>query len=326
MSQGSPQSSPKRLAIGVDVGGTKIAFALIDDQGHSLATHRLPTEAEHGSERVLTHVVAGIDHLLTLAPQPVVGIGIGSPGQVDPVSGCVRNAVNLGWERIDLRSEVSKRLQQDIPIHIEKDANAAALGEMYFGAARGSQDFVLIAIGTGLGGGAVIGGEVVSGGNANAMEIGHLGLELGGRLCRCGLRGCPEMYVSGVGMTAGIEVHREHYPDSPLARLNDVSTTNILEAARAGDSLALKVLDEAAHWLATVMVMCGALINPTLYVIGGGLGHAAAHYLMGPATASFKQRTLPATHENVRLVESQVKSSAVGAGCLVWHALRKSAQ
>ncbi len=323
MSQSSPTSSPKRVAIGVDVGGTKIAFALIDDQGHSLATHRLPTEAEHGSERVLAHIVEGIAHLLVLAPEPVVGIGIGSPGQVDPTSGCVRNAVNLGWERIDLRAEVRKRLTHDIPVYIEKDANAAALGEMYFGAARGSHDFVLIAIGTGLGGGAVIGGEVVSGGNANAMEIGHLGLEANGRLCRCGLRGCPEMYVSGVGMAAGIEAHREAFPDSPLARLKDVSTTNILEAARAGDGLALKVLDEAAHWLGTVMVTCGALINPTLYVIGGGLGHAAANFLMEPAAASFKQRTLPATHENVRLVESQVKSSAVGAGCLVWHAQRQ---
>src|SRR5689334_19878601 len=130
-------SSTKRLAIGVDVGGTKIAFALIDDQGHSIATHRLPTQADHGSERVLAHIADGIAHLLALASEPVAGIGIGSPGQVDTVTGCVRNAVNLGWEHIDLRTEVGKRLPHEIPVHIEKDANASALGEMYFGAARG---------------------------------------------------------------------------------------------------------------------------------------------------------------------------------------------
>src|SRR4051794_3253963 len=112
------QSSNKHLAIGVDVGGTKIAFALIDSEGRSLATHRLPTDAEHGSERVLSHIAEGIAHLLSIAPEPVAGIGIGSPGQVDPVSGCVRNAVNLGWDRIDLRAEVGKRLTQDIPVHI----------------------------------------------------------------------------------------------------------------------------------------------------------------------------------------------------------------
>src|SRR5512143_1231851 len=151
-----------------------MAFTLIDPQGTELATHRLPTQPDDGTEQVIDAIAEGVKHLLASANGNVAGIGIGCPGHVDPGSGIVRNAVNLNWSQVALRDEVGRRLGSKLPIFLHKDANACALGELYFGSARAYKDFLLLTIGTGLGGGAVVDGEVVIGGNAFAMEVGHI--------------------------------------------------------------------------------------------------------------------------------------------------------
>jgi glucokinase len=307
------------MSIGVDIGGTKMAFVLMDANGNVLAEHRLPTQPENGSEAVLDHLAQGITHLFSLTDHPVQGIGIGCPGHVDPEQGIVRNAVNLGWAEVDLRGGVQKRLAGDLPIWIQKDANAAALGEKYYGAARSCTDFVYLAIGTGLGGAAVVSDTLVIGANAYAMEVGHFSLRPGGRLCGCGMMGCPEMYVSGVGLLAGVAEHAPHHPDSPLKHSNP-TTAHILKAAAQGDALALKVLDEAVEWLVHVIVICAGLFNPALFVIGGGLGHAARDRFIDQAGEQLNRRLLPASREGLRLVESQVQHSAIGAASLVWYA------
>lgn len=310
------------LAIGVDIGGTKIAFTLIDQRGVELATHRLPTNPADGPDRVIDAIAAGIGHLRENANGGVAGIGIGCPGHVDPASGIVRHAVNLNWSQVALRDEVARRLGSKLPIFLHKDANACALGELYFGSARGYKDFLLLTIGTGLGGGAVVDGEVVIGGNAFAMEVGHISFVPDGRLCKCGLRGCPEMYVSGNGLLAGVQEHQGDFPDSPLTNRPDLSTQMILEAARANDPLARLVMDDAVRWLGSVIAYYATMLNPSLVIIGGGLGHAAFDLLEARVGDEVRQRTLPPTHELLKIVESQVTSSAVGAACLVWHALR----
>jgi glucokinase len=310
------------LAIGVDIGGTKIAFGLVNEQGETLATHRIPTQMADGSDSLLDNIAQGIEYVVGMTQQPIAGIGIGSPGHVDPVAGWVRNAVNLRWQDVALRDEIQRRLKGNIPIYIEKDANAAALGEMYFGAALGCKDFMLIAIGTGLGGGAVVNGQLVNGANAYAMEVGHIGLNLTTRLCKCGLRGCPEMSVSGTGLLAGFRERRVDYPDSPLAAMIEATTEDILHGAQNGDLLATRIIDDAVEGLGTVMACCAALFNPGLFVIGGGLGHAAFDLLYEKTLRQIRERTLLASHEQVQIVRSEVTSSAIGAASLVWHAQR----
>ncbi len=307
------------MAIGVDIGGTKVAFALIDERGRVYHTNRMSTQPATDTAALLDRISEGIVEMLAKAGGDIVGIGIGSPGQVDPVSGTVRNAVNLGWTEVALRDEIHRRLTVDVPIQVDKDANAGAVGELYFGAARGHRDFVLLAIGTGLGGGCISDGKVVHGGSANALEVGHISLDVNGRLCKCGLHGCPEMYVSGLGLLAGLEAHREHYPDSPLARLETPSTQAIVDAARAQDRLALAIMHEAGQWLGTIMANCAALLNPTLFVIGGGLGYAAYDLLIDTAMSEMRTRTLRTTSEGVSFALSEVQDSAVGAASLVWH-------
>lgn len=309
-------------AIGVDLGGTKIAFALVNDQGQVLAEHRLPTQPEAGAEAVFGRVAQGIHHLLIQANGEVAGVGIGSPGQINPQTGVVRHATNLFWRDVPLLAGVRERLECDLPLWLEKDANAGALGEMYFGAAQGRRDFVYLALGTGLGGGAVVDGELVQGSQHSAMEIGHMPFRPGGRLCRCGMRGCPEMYTSGVGLLAGVREHLPDYLDSPLARAAELSTMAILDAARAGDTLALIVMNEAVEWLVGVMIACRGILNPALFVVGGGLGHAAPEWFVRGAQQQLHRRLTPDIHQNIQVVASQVANSAIGAACLVWHGLR----
>jgi glucokinase len=309
-------------AIGVDIGGTKIAFALVDKQGRVLAEHRLPTLAEEGAEAVFGRVAQGIHHLLKQANREIAGVGIGSPGQINPTTGVVHNATNLFWRDAPLLAGVRERLDCDLPLWLEKDANAGALGEMYFGAAQGCRDFVYLALGTGLGGGAVVDGELVQGSQHGAMEIGHMPFGSGDRLCRCGMRGCPEMYTSGVGLLAGVRERLPDYPDGPLASVNELTTEAILDAAHASDALALIVMNEAVEWLVGVMIACRGILNPALFVVGGGLGHAGAEWFVKGAQQQLHRRLTPDIHQNIQVVPSQVASSAIGAACLVWHGLR----
>lgn len=152
----------ENLAIGVDIGGTKIALALVDRSGAVLAERRLPMRPDDATT-TLDEIAGAIEALRAGAPGLLAGIGIGCPGHVDPVQGIVHYAVNLGWTGVALRDGIRQRLADDLPVWVHKDTNAAALGELYFGAARGARDFIYLAIGTGLGGAAVVNGALATG-------------------------------------------------------------------------------------------------------------------------------------------------------------------
>ncbi|MBZ0286679.1 MAG: ROK family protein [Anaerolineae bacterium] len=314
------------LAIGVDIGGTKIAFALVNRKGEVLAEHRLPTVPVEGAEAVFDRVADGVHELLRQTDQPVAGVGIGCPGHLNPITGVIHNATNLAWHEVPLKEGVMARLKQQMPVWVLKDANASALGEMYFGAARGCSDFVYISLGTGLGGGAIVGGHLVQGGNFAAMEIGHMPFTPTSRKCACGMYGCPEMYLSGTGILAGVREHLPDYPDSSLSELGDNLTTGaILEAARANDPLALAVMAETGWWLCSVMICLMGILNPTMFVVGGGMGHAAAEFIVPSARKALRERTVAGIYDpNIPIVQSQVMSSAVGAACQVWSGSRSN--
>ncbi len=307
------------LAAGVDLGGTKIAFALVDREGAVLDMQRTPTLASEGPAAVLDRIAAGIHALLDEAGRPVAGVGIGSPGHLDPVAGVVHNAVNLGWQGVRVYDELRRRLPPGLPLYLQKDTNASAVGEMLFGAARGARDFVYLAAGTGLGGAAVTGGRLVTGAANNAMEVGHLSLDPDGRLCGCGTRGCAETVVSGLGLLAGVRERGAEFPSSPLSSGPDVTTQAILAAATNGDRLALAVLDDAGRALGEVMAACACLFNPALIVVGGGMGRAAARWLLPVAEREMRRRVFPPAVEGLRIAESEITISAMGAACLVWY-------
>ncbi len=307
-------------AIGVDLGATKIAAALIDRSGQVVESSCIATAVAEGPEAVLERIAAQINALLERAPGTVDGIGIGSPGQVNPAEGVVRDAVNLGWREVHLVAGVRSRLECDMPIWIQKDTNAGALGEYFFGAARGCADLVYLTIGSGLGGGVITNGALVTGVTSSASEVGHLALDpTHGRQCACGLRGCAETVVSGPGLIA---VTREHLAArtsrSSLRDRSDLTTAAVIDAARSGDELAITAFDQVGQWLGTVIAVCVAVLNPAAIVLGGGLGLAAFDWLAPAAEHELHRRVLAKSYQPLSIVKSHLTSSAIGAACLVW--------
>ncbi len=311
------------LAIGVDIGGTKIAFALINRAGDVLAADLLPTLPAEGAEAVMDRVAQGIQRLLGRADQSVIGVGIGCAGLLNPVTGVVDLATNLDWHGVALKAGVQARLAQKLPLWVIKDANATTLGELYFGAGRGRRDFVYLTLGTGVGGGAVVNGQLVTGSNFTAMEVGHMPFMPTTRLCACGMYGCPEMYLSGIGMLAGVREHLPDYPRSTLAAFGEhVTTAAVIEAAYAGDALAVAIMAEMGDWLASMMICLTGILSPSLYIIGGGLAHAVAGLLFPVARQRLRERTTLDMYRAIEMVEAQVTSPAVGAACQAWYGLR----
>lgn len=308
-----------QLAIGVDIGGTKIAFALVDAAGNVLQEQRVLTNPDDGTSAVLDRITEGIRQLILEGGQRVIGIGIGCPGIIDPEGGVVRNAVNLKWENVSLRDGIQRRLRSKLPIYLHRDGNALTIGEWMFGAAKNTQDYVLLAIGTGLGMGAISGGRLLLGTRALALEMGHMTINPQGRLCACGLKGCPEMSASGMGLMAAAREYLPLYPASSLHHINDLNTGDIITAAQQSDPMALRIVDEAADMIAYVMTMCSVALTPELYVIGGGLGTALYPFMEPNLIARVRQRTLPTLHDTLKFVPAQISSTAVGAAALVWY-------
>ena len=307
------------LAIGIDLGATKIAAALITCTGEALAAEQIETNAIVGFEAVADRVASLIESMHESAHGPIAGIGIGTPGQVDLGTGMVKDAVNLGWQTVSLASQVKARLKREMPIWIQKDTNASALGEYVCGAARNCSDFVYLSLGSGLGSAAMANGHLINGAT-NGSDLGHWVIDpIRGRLCSCGLRGCAETVVSGPGLLSVLRDLRQAQPgQSGQVEQSDGTTSAVIEAARSGDPIAHAALAKVAEWLGVVMAACVGVLNPLKIVLGGGLGLAAFDWLAPGAERELRRRVLPKGHAHLKIVRSEVASSAIGAACLVW--------
>jgi len=307
------------LAIGVDMGATKIAVVLADRAGTILAESRLPTLPQDGPESVMDRMVQAIRAVMAQAPAPIAGIGIGSPGRVDPTAGTVSAAANLGWDVVDLAGGIARRLNDTLPVHIAKDANAEILGEIFFGAAQGERDCVYLGIGSGLGGGIVSDGRLVIGAHHTGGEIGHLVLDPDGRACACGQHGCAETVLSGPGLMATVrELAAGGTLPTTLSVDAELSVAKILAAAQAGDALAQAAVAEMGRWLGMALAVNVALLDPALIVIGGGTGRTAFEQIVPLARRELARRVLPGATDRLEIRPSRLASSALGAACLVW--------
>ena len=301
--------SAPRYAIGVDIGGTKIAFALVDSAGRALDTAQLPTDADQGPDAVVAAAAAGVRLLLDRASGDVAGVGVGVPGFVDTEQGIVRGAVNLGWDEMPLGARLQAAV--GLPVQVRNDVNAILEGELRFGAARGCQTVALAAIGTGIGGAIAVEGKVVGGAYGSAGEIGHTAIMSPRRTCRCGQRGCVEAYLSGVGLVGGIAEHAVQFPASPLA-VGEPTAREIVAAADSGDPLALAAIDDALEAWQSVVSVFAMILNPERIVIGGGLGHALGPRLLEAGEQARLERVLPVAR-GVTFALAEVPSPAVGA-------------
>ncbi len=314
-------------AIGIDLGGTKIAGALVTRTGAIAAEERLPTQREEGVEAVVDRIAACIQRLRDRADGPIAGVGIGAAGMTDSRTGVVLLASNLLWFDVPLRDLILQRMGPDSAprIDVDKDTNAAVLGELLFGAGRGTRHLFYATVGTGVGGGMVIDGRLYHGASEGASDLGHLVLEENGVLCGCGKRGCVETLASGPAIARQAQAALQQGRASRLSALpaDSITAVEVVEAAQAGDVLALEIVAAAGRHLGAALAYYVDLNNPELIVIGGGVPTAAGELFMEPVRQAIAARALPPNARTARLSLPGLGKNAgeIGAAALVWHHL-----
>ncbi len=266
----------KKVAIGIDLGGTKIALGAVDENGVLLEVVRYTTNAGEGYTAVVARMVEGIEQLAAATPHQIAGIGIGVAGQVDPVSGAVIFGPNLGWHDVPLRKDMEKAC--GLSVVVTNDVRAAMRGEWLFGAGRGAKDLLCVFIGTGIGGGIVCAGIPLEGCSNTAGEIGHITVDLQGPLCTCGNRGCMEAVAGGWGLARSA---RQSVAADPLLgrkileiageNLDRITAKTVVHAFRQGDRLAASLIDSAVQALGAGVAGLVNALNPCLVILGGGI-------------------------------------------------------
>jgi glucokinase len=305
-----------RSALGIDVGGTKVAGILLSETGTILAREERPTPADDVEATMETiYEVAA-----TLAPGGTPeAIGVGAAGMVDFSAGRMRSAPNLAWKEIPIRELVGRRT--GLPCLLDNDANAAAWGEYRFGAAQGYRHALMVTVGTGIGGGIITDGRLFRGAHGFAAEIGHIIVEPDGPQCGCGNHGCWEQVASGRALARRGRELAERSKDSPIARLagdGPVTGKHVSQVARTGDEAALQIFAETGRRLGEGIAGLVNVLDPEIVVIGGGVAEEG-ELLLAPARHAFADAVEAPEHRpEVPLVPAALGADggAVGAAAL----------
>jgi len=262
------------IALGIDIGGTNTKIGIVNRDGGVLQKSYLPTSSENLSRSFLNELQDEIDELLNSNEDiKLSGIGVGAP-MANSKTGIVHKAANLNWEgKVNLRESLQKRYH--VPVFINNDANLAAIGEKTYGGAIGMQDFIVITLGTGLGGGVISNGELVQGPDSLAGEIGHITIRQGGRHCGCGRRGCLETYVSSSGIKRTVYklIADRNDSESILAKVlfDDLTSEVIYDAAKNGDRIAKEAFEHTGEILGLQLANLVVFTNPrAIFLVGGG--------------------------------------------------------
>ena len=310
--------------VGIDVGGQTTKLGVVDARGTVLAQTVIRTDTHVEIEPYIADLAAALNKVIAEAgvEGKVKGIGVGAPNG-NYYTGTIENAPNLLWGR--QRVEFSKLLSEamgGLPVALTNDANAAAVGEMTYGAARGMKNFIMITLGTGVGSGIVINGEVVYGHDGFAGELGHTAaVHNNGRTCGCGKTGCLETYASATGVARTAREWLELTDEPSLLRnLDTIASKDVYEAAKEGDKLALKIFEFTGKILGRSFADFIAFSSPEAIVLFGGLARAK-EFLLAPMEESMNANVLPLWRNKVKIVFSQLKESdaaILGASALAW--------
>lgn len=314
------------LVLGIDIGGTNTKLGFITRGGDTLASTAIPTDAEN-FEHFFHQLITAARILQTEVPAHarLLGVGIGAPN-ANYYKGTIESPPNLGWGAI---TPLADRVQAEmrVPVRITNDANAAALGEMLFGAARGMKDFVVLTLGTGLGSGIVAGGQLVYGHDGFAGELGHTAVNVNGRKCGCGKRGCLETYVSATGICRTVyKLLADYTEPSPLRDIPfaQLKSTQITDAALQGDYIAREAFRYTGRVLGMKLADTVVTTSPEAIILFGGLTRAK-ELLIEPAQHYMNEFTMPFFRGKTKLLISPLEDGAntavLGAAALMWNEL-----
>jgi glucokinase len=303
-----------RYIVGIDIGGTNIvAGTVAEDGSEMLGLVSEPTISEQGADAVLGRIVKLARASMAAARgKEIAGIGIGSPGPLNTTTGVVLLTPNLGWTNFPLRDRLAQAL--GLPATLDNDANCAIFGEWWRGAARGAKHVVGLTIGTGIGGGIVLDGEIYRGASDIAGEIGHMTIDLNGRRCKCGNYGCLEAYASGPAIAARAVEGIEAGTDTSLPKyvngdLRKITAQLVYEAAHDGDDYAYEVVKDTARFLGVGVANVINIFNPEVVVICGGVT-LAGERLFGPLRSEAKRRAFKPAVDVCRIVPGELTGTA----------------
>lgn len=311
--------------IGIDVGGTNVKIALVDDKGKIIYSNSVPTYAQMGYEYTVNNIKQAIKDLMketNTKPSDIQGIGFDFPGQVDYKTGVVKLAPNIpGWVNVPIAKMIEDEFH--IPTRIDNDVRCAALGELKFGAGKGCENFVCITVGTGIGSGLVINGKLVRGAANAAGEIGHIKLQMqDGPICGCGDTGCLEAFASGPSIVAMAQEYLKSGKSTKFREMagvdGEITPYIVAKAAEAGDPVAKRIFEKTGYYIGMGLVSVINLLNPEKVIIGGGVAEAG-DLLLEPIRKTIKERAMVIAGNSVEIVPAELGNSAgvIGASMLV---------
>lgn len=296
------------LAVGVDLGGTLIKVGLVR-RGHGLVHQsQLDTGAQYGPEYVLARIRDGVQGMIDVAAkEEVCGVGIGAPGSVDWDRTTVIQPSNLpGWMEVNLSDSLRRLLQRDLPVIVENDANVAAFGSYFYGAGKPFDSFIMITLGTGVGGAIIYRGKLFRGSTGAAGEIGHMSIDPNGPFARSGVAGAIEAYLGQRFLSHHARMVLINEPDSLVHKLAkpdlvDIDPKMLFDAASEGDEPAIRFFSWAGHKLGWVLSSAVNLLDIRKVVVGGGVS-AAGEFILGPALRAMREGVMPALQDGLELV------------------------
>ncbi|WP_029901910.1 ROK family protein [Prevotella sp. 10(H)] len=313
----------KPYAIGIDIGGTNSVFGIVDKRGHIINQGSIKTGAYKEINEYVEHLSAGVQEIIDQVGGSgnIKGIGVGAPNG-NYFTGCIEFAPNLPWKGvIPLAQMLTDKL--NIPVALTNDANAAAIGEMTYGAARGIKDFIVITLGTGVGSGIVVNGQLVYGHDGFAGELGHTTAIREGRMCGCGKKGCLETYSSATGVARTAKEYLQTKKDPSILRelnVEEITSKDVYDAAVKGDKLAKEIFEYTGKVLGESFADFVAFSSPEAIILFGGLTKAGK-LIFDPVRKHMEENMLPIFRNKIKLLMSELKESdaaVLGASALGW--------
>jgi glucokinase len=305
----------RRVVAGIDIGGTKIAVALESHAGDRVAADRLPTQVELGPESNLVNISKTLEKMLSETNSDLSAIGVVSPGPIDIERGLILSPINLlGWDEFPIVEKLEKRFS--VPVSFDNDANAAGLGEYFYGAGRGFKDVFYVTISTGIGGAIICNGQIYHGVDASAGEVGHTVVKQGGVRCRCGVEGCLETIASGLSIARRMKEKLAQGNGNVGENLSEITAETVVEAVRKGDRTACDIWAETVRYLGIGIGNAITLIAPEAVIIGGGVA-SAGELLLEPLRREIAKNVSMMPIEKVKILQASLGSESGVCGALM---------